>query len=312
MKKTKLLITGVIILAALAIACCGIFFSQRNKIKTVTDDAEVEKNIVEVEFPESGGGEDVKVTVDDKVSGATFDDEMYFYKMNVEDSTLAKKVAKYHKLDDKQILKQNDDYIDGAYMKTYDNGTIMLDLKISTNNSITKSDEECCEIADDYLKNIGIDKDEYTYSKFSYDNIQGMEDGSSTSTNRKTVYYNRVIDGKEILGDVAMYVSIVDDGKVDKFYCANTVLSEKYMLSDKNVNDYKKCLDDLKEKRGYVSVPEEADEISIDNVDLAYWGILDPYADDWAIVPVYKFSGKALQEGKVIGDVVICEKIIEK
>lgn len=311
--KKNLIISGSVLTTVFIVICCGVFINKKDDVCTFTNKNDVENNIVDIEFPEYGGGTDADVIIQDSIKNKTFNnDNLCFYKMSEKDDTLIKRIVKYHKLDDEQILNQDDNYIDGSYIKVYDNGALMLELNTNVNGSITKSDEECRDIANKYLKEIGIDMNEYTYTKSSYDTMEIVGEGTQSGVNRKTIYYSRIIDDKEVLGDIAMYVSIVGDGKIDKFYCANTNIAEKYVLSDDNIIEYTKCLDDVEQKKGYVNAPEDADEIHIDNVELEYWGVFDPYADECAIVPIYKFSGEAKLNGNTIGEAFIYEKIVIK
>lgn len=315
MKKKKIVIAGSIVVVVAATVCCAWLIHRRFSVKTIKDKKIVAENIVDTDISLMYYEDDGKLKVQEAVIGDSVKnkkldtDKLCFYKMSKKDDALVKRIAKYHDLEDEQILEEKDQMIDRPYVRVYESGVILLDMKSSNNGPVTKTDDECRDIACNYLKELGIDVDDYKCSKVN------------SLTSEKTVHFSRVIDGKEIIGDDAISVTIIGDGKINGLLCNNTKVAEKYILSDDNIKDFEECLEEAENLKGCFQISyddsiqrdEDVDEIDIDDVEIEYWEYSDMYGEvkDSAIVPVYKFTGEAKENGKAIADVSVVEEIIE-
>ena len=161
---------------------------------------------------------------------------------------------------------------------------------------VTLSESEIKSIADNFLENIGAMDDSIVPASDGVDiedNIENLTDKTSVTFSKGVSYYKKQGDSL-IESYVFANVYVDGDGEVLSASIKNMTASDDFNIPDDYKVDINDALEKAKKLEGKVDLPEDAQNIKIDDVSMVYWTDYAYNYDDYdtsVLIPVYRFEG---------------------
>lgn len=157
----------------------------------------------------------------------------------------------------------------------------------SSSSSKIPSDDECIKIAEDIIKDLGLNLADFDKGMVENAVQQNLSNDTNIIT-EKAVYFYRKFKGNRILGTSRLIIIIGDNGEihsVKKLYCD---IDEESVYSLK-LKPIEKAFNDIEKSNGIIHYKGKAKAIEISSIKLAYWE--DPSNN--LLQPVYFFRGRS-------------------
>lgn len=187
----------------------------------------------------------------------------------------------------------------------YSNGTFRYKMNINKDHIQMKNvdieEKELIEHAEMFLENNNLIPGDFAYSKMGETVVENLSTGEETIVT-KDLYFNREIDGIEVEGTSKIVVSMNGDCEVEEVYSSYREI-EKAVKVKENYN-VDEMVNRIKELNGTIYINENADEITLDDVEVIYYEDSAPYGDNITIQPIYRVRGASLKDGEEIDELL--------
>lgn len=301
---------------AIAITTLGIgIYSITKKSATPTAKSEASVNKIDkINFPKPGGEipENLSFTLDkditfsdEKIKPGSTDksDTIFEYKIATNNDEKLSKLKKAFNLDgakqtneDKYILLDNDN----ASFSFNEDGTYLYHSKKKDDTKENLiSDKEAINIAKKFLQDNILLIDGFTENSVSYETVASATKPNESKVLRKTVFFNRTINGNKTLGVSRIVVTIGQNGEITDLYCAAKDISNSKKVK---IKDFDTAYSDAKKLSGMLQVDEDAKKVNIKKVTLGYWEDCSPNSTQKEIQPVYILTGETLNDSGKKGE----------
>ena len=289
-----------------------VVYTTQNNFKKDVDYNETFK--YEIEFPQSAGTinpnlitkNNLKVN---KVENNEILDTYYIVKEEISDE----RKEDIKEAFDMEKVKGSKKTKDGLTVEEYKRGNEELTIysngtfryKVNANKDYTQmknidfEEKELIEHAETFLKNNDLIPGDFAYSEMGETVVENVSNGEETVVT-KDLYFNREIDGIEVEGTSKIVVSMNGDCEVEEVYSSYREI-EKVVKVKENYN-VDEMVNRLKELNGTIYINENADEITLDDVEVIYYEDSAPYGDNITIQPIYRVRGSSLKDGEEIDE----------
>ena len=206
-------------------------------------------------------------------------------------------------------IKKEDDITIEKYEKgdeqltIYSNGTYRYKKNMHKDETQMKSVEfeesVLVENAEKFLEDKALIPGDFAYSKMGETVIQNLSTGEKKVVT-KDLYFTREINGIEVEGTAKIVVSMNGDGEVEEIYSSYREIEETVAVKENYTVD--EMVSRLKGLNGTVYINENADEVTLDNVEIIYYEDSAPYSDNITIQPIYRVRGSSIKDGGKIDE----------
>ena len=185
----------------------------------------------------------------------------------------------------------------------YSNGTFRYKMNANKYHTQMKNvdfeEKVLIEHAETFLKNNDLIPGDFAYSEIGETVVENVSTGEKTVVT-KDLYFNREIDGIEVEGTSKIVVSMNGDCEVEEVYSSYREI-EKAITVKENYN-VDEMVSRLKGLNGTIYINENANEITLDDVEVIYYEDSAPYGDNITIQPIYRVRGSSLKDGEEIDE----------
>lgn len=165
----------------------------------------------------------------------------------------------------------------------------------SEKKEVLLADEQYKQIATKFLKDKNLyPKDVEISSGLGKTTLQPANDLSQVKVIEKIVSFNRFKDGRLVHGNSRISVTLDSDGNIIKVFYDYRDINDKVAKKKVSLKNIDLAFKDVHSGNAYISVDENAKEVKIHKVDLVYWEDSTPLSTNNYLLPVYKFSGKSI------------------
>lgn len=308
-KRLFLMVTMVIVLVVVG-------FSFSISKKNFSDEDE----IVEIYFPEYAGELDENLEIVNNIDFTKIKNVEYlkeYYKVKTINNE--KEICKQFKMNQKDKVDLNTKKSDGVTiikdgkkkLKLYDNGAFYYKKENAKNKRVDLSDDECMQIAENFLEESELKLQDFEYSGVGYDILTDLENESQEVVVAKNIYYSRTLNELDVYGNSKIMISVTADGEISEVYSSYGDINEQIKTKKKNIVPIEVAVDKAINMQGFIDCPLESKKIVLESVEIVYWEDSVPESDNNTIQPVYKIIGSAYEEGKYIGEVSIIEAALK-
>ena len=301
------------IAALLCIGCLTTAFTIGITLKN--DNTTNNLPLVDIEFPLYAGEYDEKIQFieSEHIDTTNIQNTDSFYTINKIDETIIRKLVSKSGMNFNKKTSTNGDISqwsndDQSIIQYGDTSVKYKDASVKK-SEFHVSDAECKELSDALLSE--LDCENLVYSGIGYDTVTDLQTQAETII-AKTVYYNRVLNGKTIEGTSSAYVTIAGDGEIETFFCGMREIEKEYEVEDENIISVEEAIQNCKEFKGYIEMPEDTVRVEITKVETAYWEDSSPNSRNNTIQPIYKITGKAYNENGECSDFTALESALQK
>lgn len=185
----------------------------------------------------------------------------------------------------------------------YDNGTYRYKMNVNRDETHMKQvdfqEDTLVEHAENFLKENNLIPGDFTYSNMGETVIENLSTGEKKVIT-KDIYFTRKIDGIEVEGTSKIVVSINGDCEVDEVYSSYREIEKAVDVKENYTVD--EMVNRLKGLNGTIYINENADEITLDDVEVIYYEDSAPYGDNITIQPIYRVRGSSRKDGEEIDE----------
>ncbi|MBP3338645.1 MAG: hypothetical protein J6L69_04515 [Lachnospiraceae bacterium] len=299
MKKKIIIAMGSVVLLVVCVLLVKHFFFN----ESVVEDGDP---IVEIQFPQAAGGGSRDVVFEFKDNYDIKNEEILNTSYTTNNNDIDKKVKKIRSK--YNVSKEEQDMRDivmigegGKTITKFGDNAIDFQNDVRAEGEISVNDEECREIAEKLLKKLDLLPEGMEYGGIGEEVQTDLQTNEETVL-AKTVYFYRELDGVSVSGKSSVSVTIVGSGDVKSIYYACGEISKKHEIDDENIISLEEAIEACKNFEGQVVIPDEADTVKVESVEVVYWEDSTPGSENKAIQPVYKFTGTAYIDGESCGE----------
>lgn len=305
-------IVKVIVSTTLVAMLVMVVYITQNNFKKDVDDKGPFK--YEIDFPQSAGTINPNLVTKNnlnvsKVENSEILDTYYIVKEEISDERKEDIKEAFNMEKVKGSIKTKDgldieEYKRGDEELTiYSNGTFRYKMNANKDHTQMKNvdfeEKVLIEYAETFLKNNDLIPGDFAYSEIGETVVENVSTGEKTVVT-KDLYFNREIDGIEVEGTSKIVVSMNGDCEVEEVYSSYREI-EKAIAVKENYN-VDEMVSRLKGLNGTIYINENANEITLDDVEVIYYEDSAPYGDNITIQPIYRVRGSSLKDGEEIDE----------
>ncbi len=232
-------------------------------------------------------------------------------KENLKDVFLMQKVKpKMEKLDGVTVEKYEREeaqliiYSDGSYrykVNVNKDGTKMKNVDFEEGVLVTRAEK--------FLKDNNLIPGDFAYSKMGTTKVENLDTGEETIIT-KDLYFAREIDGIEVEGTSKIVISMNGECEVEEIYSSYREIEKEVKVKEHYTVD--EMVERLKNFNGTIYINENADVITMDDVEVIYYEDSAPYSENITIQPIYRVRGSSLKNGEEIDEFLGLTSAIKK
>ncbi len=185
----------------------------------------------------------------------------------------------------------------------YSNGSYQYKKNKNRNEAMMKSveieDQILIEKASKFLKDNELIPGDFAYSKMGATTLTNMATKEEKILT-KDLYFMREINGIEVEGTSKIVVYMNGDGEIEEIYSSYREIKETVTVKENYTVD--EMIERLKSLNGTLYINENADEITMDSVDIIYYEDSAPFGNNVSIQPIYRVRGSSLKNGEEIDE----------
>ena len=190
-----------------------------------------------------------------------------------------------------------------AQLVIYSNGTYRYKKDVNKDEIEMKNvdfeEDVLVEHAEKFLKDNNLIPGDFAYSEMGETTIKNLSSGEEKVVT-KDLYFMREIDGIEVEGTSKIVVSMNGDCEVEEIYSSYREIEKTVKVKENYTVD--EMINRLKSLNGTIYINEEADEITLDDVEVVYYEDSAPYGDNITIQPIYRVKGSSIKDGEKIDE----------